>query len=92
MVRSTRRAAALLTTAIVAASAVVAAPAARSADAVADVLVSEVAAGGPGGADDAFIELTNYGDAPADLDSWRVYHCGASGSRGASPLVPALAG
>lgn len=90
MLRSTRRAAALLTAAILAASAGVATPAAGSARP--DVLVSEVAAGGPGGADDAFIELTNYGDAPADLDAWRVYHCGASGSRGANPLVPALAG
>ncbi|TDE16033.1 lamin tail domain-containing protein [Jiangella asiatica] len=90
--RTTALAGALLTGAVLAAGAVVTAPAASSADAVADVLISEVAAGGPAGADDAFIELTNYGDAPADLDSWRIYHCGASGSRGGSPLVPPLTG
>ncbi len=51
------------------------------------VLVSEVAAGGPGATSQAnrdshknFIELTNYSDEPVDLSGWRIYRCGQVGS------------
>ncbi|NED98199.1 hypothetical protein G1H11_23135 [Phytoactinopolyspora alkaliphila] len=58
----------------------------------AEVLISELANGGPGGSNDSFIELANFGADPVDLNGWRIYHCGASGSRGGSPLVPPLSG
>lgn len=58
----------------------------------AQVRVNEFANGGPAGSQDVFIELANTGQTDADLDGYRIIHCGASGSRGGDPLVPDLAG
>lgn len=51
------------------------------------VLVSEVAAGGPGATSQSnrdgtknFIELTNYGDEPMDISGWQIFRCGQAGS------------
>jgi 3',5'-cyclic AMP phosphodiesterase CpdA len=56
------------------------------------VLISEIANAGPAGSSDEMIELTNYGDAPADLTGWQVYRCAATGSRTYDPQVPPLSG
>nr|WP_246211395.1 lamin tail domain-containing protein [Phytoactinopolyspora alkaliphila] len=57
----------------------------------ADLRISEFANGGPGGARDMFVEIANFGDAPADLEGVRIVHCNASGGRVDDPLVPDLA-
>jgi hypothetical protein len=46
-----------------------------------DVLVSELANGGPGGNNDDFIELANYGVGVVDVSGWRIYRCTAEGRR-----------
>jgi hypothetical protein len=56
------------------------------------VLISEVSNAGPAGGSDEVIELTNYGDAPADLTGWQVFRCAATGSRTYEPQVPPLEG
>ncbi|MFC4337849.1 lamin tail domain-containing protein [Salininema proteolyticum] len=56
------------------------------------VLVSEVSNAGPDGSADEIIELTNYGDAPADLNGWGAYRCTAVGSRAYDPQIPLLEG
>lgn len=57
-----------------------------------DVRVNEYASGGPGGTDDAFVEIANLGDADADLDGYRIVHCDRAGNRGQEPMVPDLEG
>ncbi|WP_395242819.1 lamin tail domain-containing protein [Agromyces sp. MMS24-K17] len=47
----------------------------------AGVRISEVANGGPHSPADAFFELENAGDAPADLTGWGVFRCSAQGLR-----------
>ncbi|WP_114907415.1 lamin tail domain-containing protein [Ornithinimicrobium murale] len=51
------------------------------------VLISEVAAGGPGATSQSnrdghknFIEVTNYGDSPIDISGWQIFRCGQAGS------------
>ena len=46
-----------------------------------DVLISELANGGPGGDSDDFVELANAGHAPVDVSGWRVYRCSETGRR-----------
>ncbi|MDA1362816.1 lamin tail domain-containing protein [Glycomyces luteolus] len=58
----------------------------------AQVLISEVSNAGPRGSADEIIELTNYGDAPADLTGWQVYRCAATGSRSYDPQLPPFDG
>ncbi|PZQ89856.1 MAG: hypothetical protein DI534_08800 [Leifsonia xyli] len=65
----------------------VAAPATRGAQnvtaaparAASAVVISEVAAAGPGGSDDDLLELRNDGAASADLSGWQVFRCTAEG-------------
>ncbi|MCP2329805.1 lamin tail domain-containing protein [Actinoalloteichus caeruleus] len=57
-----------------------------------DVRISELANGGPGGTNDDFLELTNYGDAEADLTGWWVFRCSGEGAHVSSPQVPPLDG
>ncbi|KJL43447.1 MULTISPECIES: lamin tail domain-containing protein [Microbacterium] len=53
----------------------------RLANAAAEpVRVSEIAAAGPAGRGDDFIELVNDGTAVVDLDGWRLYRCTATGA------------
>lgn len=44
-----------------------------------DVLVTEVANGGPEGAADNFMELTNLGDEEVNIGGWRFYRCAGTG-------------
>jgi len=44
-----------------------------------DVLVSELANGGPAGGSDDFVEFANYGDEPVDVSGWKFYRCWGSG-------------
>src|SRR5690625_3842056 len=70
----------------------VSAPMESSAATGPDVRINEYASGGPGGADDAFVEITNVGDADADIDGYRIVHCDRAGNRGQEPMVPDLQG
>ncbi len=52
------------------------------------VLVSEVASGGPGSAEN-FIEITNYGTAPTDVSGWKIFRCGQTGDGyGPQAVIP----
>ena len=44
------------------------------------VRVSEIAAAGPAGRSDDFVELENAGPVVVDLDGWRLYRCTATGA------------
>jgi len=70
----------------------VSAPMESSAATGPDVRINEYASGGPGGTDDAFVEITNVGDADADIDGYRIVHCDRAGNRGQEPMVPDLEG
>ncbi|THV32902.1 lamin tail domain-containing protein [Glycomyces buryatensis] len=63
-----------------------------SAQAGPNVLISELSNYGAAGSADEIIELTNYGDEPANMDAWSVYRCAASGSRAYEPQFPPLEG
>ena len=54
------------------------------------VRISELTHSGPGGADDNFFELANYGDEPVSLRDWTVYRCGADGRRVPEPQIPVI--
>lgn len=43
------------------------------------VYINEITTGGVSSNNDDFLELKNYGAAPADISGWSVYKCGASG-------------
>jgi hypothetical protein len=45
------------------------------------VLINELANGGPGGTEETFFELRNWGDQPVDLSGWNVYRCSFQGLR-----------
>ncbi len=47
-----------------------------------DVVISELAAAGPGGADDEFVEFYNAGSAAVNLTGWLVQYRASSGSGG----------
>ncbi|MBZ2199687.1 lamin tail domain-containing protein [Ruania sp. N2-46] len=51
------------------------------------IRVSEASPAGPGGVDDEFFELANYGDEPVDLTGWSVWSCAGDGSRITTPRV-----
>ena len=55
---------------------------AQAADTVSSsaVRIDEVAAAGPGGADDDFVELHNTGEDDVDLSGWMLYRCTAAGA------------
>lgn len=78
--------------AVVAAMLTVSGPVESSAATGPDVRVNEYASGGPGGVDDAFVEIANLGDADADIDGYRIVHCDRAGNRGQEPMVPDLEG
>lgn len=44
------------------------------------VLITEVANEGSASTSDQFIELTNFSDAPVDVDGWKLYRCGENGT------------
>ncbi|WP_154792621.1 lamin tail domain-containing protein [Occultella kanbiaonis] len=46
------------------------------------VLIEEFSLGGPAGPNDSILELANHSADPVPVGGWRVYPCGASGSRG----------
>lgn len=78
--------------AVVSAMLSVSGPLESSAAAGPEVRINEYASGGPGGTDDAFVEIANVGDADADLDGYRIVHCDRAGNRGQDPMVPDLQG
>lgn len=52
------------------------------------VLISEVASGGPGNAEN-FIEIANFGAEAADIGGWRIFRCGQQGDAyGPQAVVP----
>ena len=49
------------------------------------VVISEIANGGPGGYHDNFIEIANWGDEPVDVTGWQLFRCTGSGSVASGP-------
>ncbi|OFT58732.1 hypothetical protein HMPREF3151_03405 [Corynebacterium sp. HMSC05H05] len=62
---------------------------AKAADAAAQpggqVVISEIANGGPGGYHDNFIEVANWGDEPVDVSGWELFRCTGTGSVASAP-------
>ena len=62
-----------------------------TADASSSVRINELAAAGPGGAGDDFVELRNGGDRVVDVSGWKLYRCTAAGAMTSQSLQLELA-
>ncbi len=56
-----------------------------------EVVITELAGSGPGGAEDDFVEVQNTGDRPVDLGGWALWRCTATGRLGSHQLQLTIA-
>lgn len=49
------------------------------------MIISEIASGGPGGYDDNFIEVANWGTEPVDVTGWELFRYTGAGSVASAP-------
>lgn len=64
---------------------------APSRESSAEVVITELAGSGPGGAEDDFVEVQNTGDRPVDLGGWALWRCTATGRLGSHQLQLTIA-
>jgi len=87
--RAVRGCTALASSVVIALPMVAAVAPAKAADAAAQpdgqVVISEIANGGPGGYHDNFIEVANWGDQPVDVTGWELFRCTGTGSVASAP-------
>ena len=87
--RAVRGCTALVSSVVIALPMVAAVAPAKAADAAAQpggqVVISEIANGGPGGYHDNFIEVANWGDEPVDVTGWKLFRCTGTGSVASAP-------
>jgi len=87
--RAVRGCTALVSSVVIALPMVAAVAPAKAADAAAQpggqVVISEIANGGPGGYHDNFIEVANWGDQPVDVTGWELFRCTGTGSVASAP-------
>ena len=87
--RAVRGCTALVSSVVIALPVVAAVAPAKAADVSAQqggqVIISEIANGGPGGYHDNFIELANWGDEPVDVSGWELFRCTGTGSVASAP-------
>lgn len=87
--RAVRGCTALVSSVIIALPVVAAVAPATAAEATAQqggqVVISEIANGGPGGYHDNFIEIANWGDEPVDVSGWELFRCTGTGSLASAP-------
>ena len=87
--RAVRGCTALVSSVVIVLPVVAAVAPANAAEAAAQqggqVVISEIANGGPGGYHDNFIEVANWGDEPVDVTGWELFRCTGTGSVASAP-------
>ena len=87
--RAVRGCTALVSSVVIALPVVAAVAPAKAADVSAQqggqVVISELANGGPGGYHDNFIEVANWGNEAVDVSGWELFRCTGTGSVASAP-------